>query len=281
MPTISLPEGPHDSAQLYLDLLKRCLINWIYGETEEKPLKRKGLFQRALVSVLSSKNLRLARLKPFNAERRLEGLDWPPSAHTMIGWKRLNNFQQCIETALRENVPGDIIECGVWRGGASILARAVLKAHGVTNRKIWLADSFQGLPPPRGEFPHDADSDLHTNPFLAVSLEQVKQNFERYGLLDEQVQFLEGWFSDALPMAPLERLAVIRLDGDMYESTMDALTNLYPKLAPGGFLIVDDYGAVPACKKAIREYRQQAGIREEIVPIDWAGVFWRKFGNGQ
>jgi hypothetical protein len=275
MPIISLPEGPHDSAQLYLDLLKRCLINWIYGETEEKPLKRKGLFQRALVSALSAKNMRLARLKPFNAERRLEGLDWPPSAHTMIGWKRLDNFQHCIETALRENVPGDIIECGVWRGGASILARAVLKAHAVSDRKVWLADSFQGLPPPRAEFPHDADSDLHTNPFLAISREQVQRNFERYGLFDEQVQFLEGWFSDTLPKAPLERLAVIRLDGDMYESTMDALTNLYPKLASGGFLIVDDYGAVPACNEAVHEFRLQHDIQEEIIPIDWAGVFWR------
>jgi O-methyltransferase len=253
MPTISLPDGPHDSAQLYLDLLKRCLINWIYGETEEKPLKRKGLFQRALVSALSANNLRLARVKPFNPQRRMKGLDWPPSAHTMIGWKRLDNFQHCIETALRDHVPGDIIECGVWRGGASILARAVLKVHRVTDRKVWVADSFQGLPPPRPEFPLDSDSDLHTNPFLAVSREQVQRNFERYGLLDEQVRFLEGWFSETLPKAPLDRLAVIRLDGDMYESTMDALTNLYPKLASGGFLIVDDYGAVPACKEAVHE----------------------------
>ncbi|HEV3144891.1 MAG TPA: TylF/MycF family methyltransferase [Gemmataceae bacterium] len=276
MPLITLLEGPHEPAQLYLDLIKRCLINWIYGETEEKPLKRKGMFQRALVSALSARNMRLARVKPFNAQRRIEGLDWPPSAHTMIGWKRLENFQYCIETALRENIPGDIIECGVWRGGASILARAVLKAHGITNRRVWLADSFQGLPPPRPEFPHDAASDLHTNPFLAVSREQVQRNFERYGLLDEQVQFLEGWFCDTLPAAPLERLAVIRLDGDMYESTMDALTNLYPKLSPGGFLIVDDYGAVPACKEAIHEFRRLHGIEEKITAIDWAGTFWRK-----
>src|SRR5262249_54522534 len=155
------------------------------------------------------------------------GLDWPPSAHTMIGWKRLENFQHCVQIVLRDHIPGDIIECGVWRGGASILARAVLKVHGVTNRRVWLADSFQGLPAPRAEFPHDADSDLHTNPFLAVSLEQVQRNFERYGLLDEQVKFLEGWFCDTLPNAPLGSLAVIRLDGDMYESTMDALVNLY------------------------------------------------------
>jgi O-methyltransferase len=275
MPTISLPEGP-DSAQLYLDLLKRCLINWIYGDAEEKPLKRKGLFQRALVSALSANNMRLARVKPFNPQRRIEGLDWPPSAHTMIGWKRLENFQLCIELALRDTVPGDIIECGVWRGGASILARAVLKAHGVRDRRVWLADSFQGLPPPRAEFPHDTDSDLHTNPFLAVAREEVERNFKRYGLLDAQVQFLEGWFCDTLPDAPVEQLAVIRLDGDMYESTMDALTNLYPKLSPGGYLIVDDYGAVPACKEAVHEYRRLHGIEEEIIPIDWAGVFWRR-----
>ena len=107
-------------------------------------------------------------------------------------------------------------------------------------------------------------------------MDRVRANFARYGLLDEQVHFLKGWFKDTLPIAPIERLAVARLDGDMYESTMDAIEALYPKLQPGGFLIMDDYGAVPACKQATEDYRERCGIREPIVPIDWTGVYWRK-----
>jgi O-methyltransferase len=91
---------------------------------------------------------------------------------------------------------------------------------------------------------------LHKARELAVSLEQVKANFDRYGLLDDQVRFLKGWFRDTLPVAPIERLAVLRLDGDMYESPMDTLVNLYPKLSEGGYVIVDDYGAIPACRQA-------------------------------
>jgi O-methyltransferase len=90
------------------------------------------------------------------------------------------------------------------------------------------------------------------------------------------VQFLKGWFKDTLPQAPIERLAVARLDGDMYESTMTAIEALYPKVQPGGFVIVDDYGAVPACKRAIEDYRARFGITEPIETIDWTGVYWRK-----
>ncbi len=95
-------------------------------------------------------------------------------------------------------------------------------------------------------------------------------------MLDEGVRFLKGWFKDTLPSAEAEAYAVLRLDGDMYESTMDALNALYPKLSPGGFLIVDDYGAVPACRQAVEDYRAVHGIDEPIIEIDWTGAYWRK-----
>ena len=104
----------------------------------------------------------------------------------------------------------------------------------------------------------------------------MQGNFRRYDLLDEQVQFLKGWFSDTLPTAPIDKLAVLRLDGDMYASTMDALDALYDKVSPGGYVIVDDYGAVPACAKAIHDYRDAHGVKDELVEIDWASVYWRK-----
>lgn len=207
----------------------------------------------------------------------MEGRVWPSAAHTMIGLKRLDNIQSCVESVLADGVPGDLIETGVWRGGATIFMRAVLKAYGVQDRNVWVADSFEGLPPPDAEkYPQDAGDRHHTARELAISLEQVKSNFERYGLLDGQVRFLKGWFRDTLPTAPIEKLAVARLDGDMYESTMDALVNLYPKLSVGGYLIVDDYGAVPACRQAVHDYREAHGISEELVDIDWTGVYWRR-----
>ncbi len=109
-----------------------------------------------------------------------------------------------------------------------------------------------------------------------MSEEEVRANFERYGLLDEQVRFLKGFFQDTLADAPIEQLAVVRLDGDMYESTIVALDALYPKLSVGGYLIVDDWGAVPGCRQAVEDYRRDHGITEPIVEIDWTGVYWQR-----
>jgi hypothetical protein len=195
----------------------------------------------------------------------------------MIGGKRLNNIQFCIEDVIARNVPGDLIETGVWRGGATILMRGILKAYGITDRRVFAADSFEGLPPPdTARYPHDAGDQHHQVGALAVSLDEVKANFQRYDLLDEQVCFLKGWFKDTLPSAPIQKLAVARLDGDMYESTLDALTHLYPKLSPGGYLIVDDYGAIPACAAAVHDYRNAHHITEPIIDIDGYGVYWQR-----
>ena len=154
--------------------------------------------------------------------------------------------------------------------------RGLLKAYDVTDRRVWVADSFRGLPPPDAEkYPQDRGLHLEQYEELAVSLAEVQRNFERYGLLDDQVRFLEGWFRDTLPRAPIEKLAVMRLDGDLYESTMDGLTNLYDRLSPGGYVIVDDY-SIPACRLAVEDFRRARGLTEEIVQIDWTGVFWRR-----
>jgi O-methyltransferase len=150
-------------------------------------------------------------------------------------------------------------------------------AYGDLTRTVWLADSFQGLPKPNpGRYPADRDDRLWAKTELAVSLDEVKANFDRYGLLDDQVRFLQGWFSETLPSAPIDRLAVLRLDGDMYESTKVALDALYPKLSVGGYVIVDDYGAIPACRQAVSDFRLENGVEEPIHSIDWTGVYWRR-----
>ena len=195
----------------------------------------------------------------------------------MIGLKRLENIEFCLNKIIEDNIPGDLIETGVWRGGATILMKAILKARNVTDKTVWVADSFEGLPRPDDKkYAADSGDKHYTYNELAISKEIVENNFRKYGLLDDKVKFLKGWFKDTLPTAPITQLALVRLDGDMYESTMDGITNLYPKLAKGGFLLVDDFGGLEGCRKAIMDYREAHGITEEIKQVDWTGVYWRK-----
>ena len=157
------------------------------------------------------------------------------------------------------------------------MMRAVLHAYRITTRRVWVADSFQGLPSPDIEhYPADRDSDYHTFEELSIPFETVKRNFAKYDLLDDQVVFLKGWFKDTLPIAPIERLALLRLDGDLYESTIIALNSLYDKLSPGGYVIVDDYHVVPGCKAAIGDFLAERKISSGLSEIDGVGVFWQK-----
>lgn len=261
----------------YLDLLKACLTRSAFGGDLH-------MLQPAADTVIGRAYLPLQRLlaryglrlvsRP-SAERVAEGGYWPSSAETMLSPRRLDNIQEAVTTVIREEIRGDLIETGVWRGGGSILMRAVLAAYGEGDRIVWAADSFEGLPKPDEQHAADADDQHWRYRELAVGLEEVRQNFARYGLLDDQVRFLPGWFSDTLPGAPIDSLAVLRLDGDMYGSTLDAIEPLYPKVSPGGFVIVDDYG-LETCRRAIEDFRAQHEIREPLVRVDSTGVFWRK-----
>jgi O-methyltransferase len=265
---------------LYLELLKRCLTRLVFPD-RYRPLLVPAMpvagISRRLQPLLRRMSGRFYRRTQLDEAARREGRDWPEEAETMIGLLRLDQLQQAVATILAESVPGDLLEAGVWRGGAAIFLRAVLKAHGEPSRTVWVADSFAGLPVPDGRYREDAGNHhWRSNAVLAVSLEEVRRNFARYGLLDEQVRFLPGWFKDSLPAAPIGSLALLRLDGDLYSSTSDVLRSLYPRLSPGGFLIVDDYGALPECRRAVDDYRQEEGITASLTWIDWTGVFWRK-----
>jgi O-methyltransferase len=272
-----------EPAKLYLDLLKKTLSFslWpeppipitLFNETRS-PLKRTGV---SLVSrALAARDLALMKQRNVTDHQRDNGQFWPLYADTMIGMKRLDQLQAAIETILADGVEGDFIETGVWRGGACIFMRAVLAAYGNTERRVFVADSFEGLPEPDTQrCPADREAFFHKIPFLAVSREEVEKNFARYGLLDDRVVFLQGWFKDTLPSAPIEKLALLRLDGDMYESTLDALKNLYPKLSPGGYCIIDDFFLGP-CRLAVEEYRAAHAIEAEMRVIDTCSAYWRK-----
>jgi O-methyltransferase len=278
-------KAPETAAELYLDLMKKCLTKFIFPETYQPiripPSRRHHPIVSAIyplvTSLLAKRNLKLFQYVPFDQAARANGIDWPPEADTMIGLKRLDNLQYCITEVIHKNLPGDLIETGVWRGGASIFMRAVLKVYGDQTRLVWVADSFEGLPKPDGRYEQDAGDTLwKMNDTLGISLEQVQANFTRYGLLDEQVRFLVGWFKDTLPTAPIKQLAVLRLDGDMYSSTLDALQSLYHRLSIGGYVIIDDYGSVASCKQAVDDFRAEHEITEQIRQIDGTGVFWEK-----
>lgn len=269
-----------DLRTLYVDLLKESLTQahasgrFAMVQPPGRRYLQPGYY--LLRQALGRFNLHLVKRSPV--ADRAEGRDWPISALTMAGEKRIDQLRRAIESVLVDNVPGDLIETGVWRGGLTIFMRGVLKAYGDTARRVWVADSFEGLPKPNtAKYPADVgDVMWKQSRELAVSVDEVKANFARYGLLDDQVGFLKGWFKDTLPQAPIDRLAVMRLDGDLYESTMDALTALYPKLSVGGYCIVDDYGACPPCAAAVTDYRAKHDITEPIQTIDWTGVYWRR-----
>lgn len=256
---------------LYLDLLKKCLTRSLFDESFDRiPWNGKTLFKRVRSSAYYGLNAVLGRWKLAVVHSAR------PTGETMISRQALDHLQGCIERVVIEGVPGDLIETGVWRGGVGILMRAVLAVLGDEGRRVWLADSFEGLPKPNpGQYPADEKSSFWKQS-LGVSVDEVKRNFLRYGLLDERVRFLPGFFSDTMPDNQLAPLSILRLDGDMYESTIVVLEHLYPKLSQGGYVIIDDYGCVPACKQATEDYRRAKGITEPIETIDWTGVCWRK-----
>jgi O-methyltransferase len=282
----------------YLSLLKKALCNELYVEAEARIVylldrmvnnaavdirqvsQSSGL--RGLTEAIASEKERgrtfhIVSKKPSGEEVVWHALRGAVEvAHTMIGRKRLDNLHFCLDAVRRDGVPGDLIETGVWRGGSTIFMRGYLEAYGIRDKSVWVADSFEGLPP--STWPQDQGVDLsaRTVPFLAIGLEEVQALFRRYELLDDQVRFLKGWFRDTLHRAPITQLAILRLDGDLYESTMDALTALYDKVSPGGFVIVDDYYTNPTCLAAIRDFRAARDITTEMIRVDDDAVYWRR-----
>lgn len=263
-----------------LTLLKYALTDYHHaGCVEYKPLwtqRNKWTMNilRILDFFLQKFNFAVCKKYQTNKADRMIGNDWPLYADTMIGLQRLGNLEELWENAYSARIKGDFIETGVWRGGACVFMRGLLDEYGVEDRKVWVCDSFEGLP--KGSVKEDRGSTFHTRKELSASLDVVRENFRKYDLLDDRVVFLKGWFKDTLPTIPKDqKFAIIRLDGDMYESTMDALVHLYPKLSKGGYCVIDDYH-LSGCKKAVDDYREKHWITDHIIPIDQFAVYWRK-----
>ncbi len=249
------------AVELYLDLLKKCITDTLFSPEPNVEQENESRFVYEFM------------------QHYIRG-----RAVSMMPKARFDNLQACIMDVLNHDIPGDFIETGVWRGGGTIFMRAALKACNVTDRVVWVADSFEGLPEPDAvRFPIEAKAHQGTvmkNMFnhFAAGVEDVQANFAAFGMLDGQVRFLKGWFRDTLAGAPIAQLAILRLDGDYFESTMDALTGLYDRLSPGGYVIIDDYGEYrwTYCRKAVDTFREQRGICEPIVMVDSKCGYWQR-----
>ena len=270
----------------YLDLVAKIILNEINPENgarikylldavcEAEPGRDRNDVLRTLVGLHNSDEKVRAALDDLYRPRHwwTKTLGFPFS---MIGPKRLANTREAAETVIAEYIPGAMVETGVWRGGACIMMKAVMSAYGVS-RPLYVCDSFVGLPK-LTEGP-DAVLTLDENPLLSAPVEDVRSHFERLDLLDDDVHFVKGWFEDTMPelaRSGPEAIAVLRLDGDYYHSTMVVLENLYDKVSPGGFVIIDDYHAYEQCAQAVNEYRAAKGITDEMIEIDGVGIYWR------
>ena len=237
--------------ELYIDLLKKSLIDYIDNDNDGDHCKIEGK---------DINDLEFSVLK------------------TMIGLMALDNIEYCIDDIKKNNIEGDFLEAGVWRGGATIFMKALSEIFNM-NKKVWVADAFESTFP-LSEKKYSLDNDVKwQDPMLdklKVSLDEVKENFNKYNLLDNNVKFLKGWFEDTLHTPEIKKLSLLRLDGDMYSSTIQTMDALYHKLEIGGYIIIDDYNALLECKSAITDYRKQHNITEEIIRVNWACVYWKK-----
>eukprot|EP01038_Epipyxis_sp_PR26KG_P007859 gene7859-10668_t len=202
----------------------------------------------------------------------------------MTGNMRLQNVIELLQSAFEDGIEGDYIETGVWRGGLSILARGVMRAHNQGYRTSYVCDSFSGLPPSdHSKFGKDETVDFDHVPYLEVHDELVADNFHQLNLLDSNTVFvILGFFNNTLPVLrnQIKKLAVLRFDGDMYQSAVDVLYNLYDKVSVGGYVIIDDWFGF-ASRTACEHFFEVHHIKPVIKEIDSLSVYWKKTSDVQ
>lgn len=282
----------------YLDLLRKSLVNELYIELEAQLIYCVlcGAYGEApdLEELLKARSNRqvinhLFSNKVSGDSVHLKGIDelgnsaiqphlrnYVEYAHTLLGHERLTHLEACLTQIVAEGIKGDVLQAGCWRGGSAVFLRGVLDVLGESKRRLWVADSFSGLPASTcgPDIGHEMDASVY--PVLSVSLDEVKEVFNKYDLLTDGVEFLPGWFSESLRHLPAKRIALLHIDADLYESTLDVLNMCYTNVVNGGFIVIDDYGILPPCREAVDEFLSSQNT--EIVPIrvgDHA-AYWRR-----
>ena len=197
------------------------------------------------------------------------------SRYTLTTMERCYSLYKAIQYIAKGNVLGDIVECGVWRGGSAMLAALALIENKQTHRKIYLYDTYEGMSEPT-----DKDIDLHGTPYrllwekekemLTVSLDEVKENMSSTGYPKENIIFVKGMVEDTIPNTVPNQVALLRLDTDLYESTYHELIHLYPRVSSQGVVIIDDYGHFQGAQEATEEYFKKFSQEVLFHRIDYS-----------
>lgn len=266
-------ERTERAARRYLDLLKGTLLDEHYIEHEarlrylaqcveqERPVLRSKLVDPARnMPNLVDRLVNARRTGPVTTGKG-EGASTLP--YTDMGRTRLDRLHACLDSVRKDDVPGDLVECGTRRGGGAMFMRGYLDAHEMPGRTVWLADTFPG-----------ADTDGRSLLDVSTDVNLVREGFERLGLLDERVRFLQGEPAETLPDSPIEQVALLRVGGGLGRAVEDVLEALYDAVAPGGFVVVDDY--TTAAGAAVDAFRARRGVREPLERVDASAVVWRK-----
>lgn len=203
-------------------------------------------------------------------------------AYTMTSPERLFALCQAVAYVVQNNIPGDMVECGVWRGGSMMAVADTLLRLGDTSRHLYLFDTFQGMTQPTEKdqsiLGHSALSSWHRNKvtndqntWCYSALEDVRQAMQSTGYNEKKVHYIQGNVEDTVPEGAPEQIAFLRLDTDWYESTKHELIHLYPRLVPGGVLILDDYGHWQGARQATDEYLAENNLHLLLTRIDGFG----------
>lgn len=195
---------------------------------------------------------------------------------TLIRNDGLTNIENLLRIVEFEGVVGDFVETGVWKGGAVIFAKYIINKLGL-NSKVYVCDSFRGLPKPNPKYTADKGDIHHTVSHLNIPKSVVEDNFKRYDLLDDNVVFVEGWFSDTMPelKKQIDKISILRLDGDMYESTIVVLENLYDLVSDGGYIIIDDF-SLDGARQATIDFRAKYDITSPLIKVNHTIFYWKK-----
>jgi O-methyltransferase len=220
---------------------------------------------------------------PQNLDDGFDELRERVAEATMTSTERMHALYQAVNHVTDAKIAGDVVECGVWRGGSSMLSALALLARDDRSRRLWLYDTFEGMTPP-GELDvkydgaaardllstQDRSAEL-VNDWCVASVEDVRSNMQATGYPMDRVRFVEGKVEETIPAQSPDAIAILRLDTDWFESTWHELVHLYPRLMPGGVLIVDDYGWWKGAREAVDRYFAEQGVRMLLARVDDTG----------
>jgi len=189
---------------------------------------------------------------------------------TMCSNARLRGLYHGVRDVVKNEIPGDLVECGTALGGSAALMALTLRQL-EARRTLWVFDTFEGLPAPTRADPDFEVANLYAGSCVGT-LEEVQSLFTQLQVRD-RVQFVKGLFQDTLPAVGISQIAVLHIDGDWYESVKTCLDHLYDKVAPGGIIQFDDYGYWEGARKAVDEFLEARGIRASLKKLDYSGRF--------